>query len=483
MSHILDDLDFFTECIDKGQWFMIWKQNWAKLFEHRPEWIKYFPKDLWEEEQWRAAIKALPELAAECPFELKEDGSINDVKVFAWDSAGKDEKVEYVIKHPEYYERLCQEEELEVFDRFQIFDAHPVLAENYDWSNIQYWSIHHCNRGMIGFYWSFLLRSNPQFTQYCPCLQDLEPDVQGVILQYKPELLDANTVKWNDFYSEDWKNLLLKQPQFAEKCDWGKFEEKDLRAILQAYPDLIEQADSDCFTADIWLDVILKKPEYIKKCPENMLPLVDWSALLLEHPDLYQYFPAEKYRKWSEVAAVKSDYLDDCPWQELSAYELEQILQIYPEYIDQVPLRKLSGNNWVELLFEHPRTAHRCPWGKLAGENWVRLILWDKKFVELCKWEKLTGRDWEYLISNIPQYFKKCPKNKLKKWDWVRLMIMQPQLGKHCPYWNTFNADHWRGILKYHCDHAWRCPKRMRPKLAEEWFWKAADQWHIDHDK
>ena len=21
MSHVLDDLDFFTECIDKGQWF------------------------------------------------------------------------------------------------------------------------------------------------------------------------------------------------------------------------------------------------------------------------------------------------------------------------------------------------------------------------------------------------------------------------------------------------------------------------------
>ena len=41
----------------------------------------------------------------------------------------------------------------------------------------------------------------------------------------------------------------------------------------------------------------------------------------------------------------------------------------------------------------------------------------------------------------------------------------------------------WYAVLKYHGDHAWRCPKRMRPKLAEEWFWKAADQWHIDHDK
>ena len=91
MSHILDDLDFFTECIDKGQWFMIWKQNWAKLFEHRPEWIKYFPKDLWEEEHWRAAVKALPELAAECPFELKEDKPVKQEAVFVWDSAGKDE--------------------------------------------------------------------------------------------------------------------------------------------------------------------------------------------------------------------------------------------------------------------------------------------------------------------------------------------------------------------------------------------------------
>ena len=112
-------------------------------------------------------------MAAECPFELKAEKFKKKENGFAWDSAEKNEKVRYVIKHPEYYEQLCQEEDLEVFDRIQIFDENPELAENFDWTDIQKWSINHKDRNEVGFYWSFLLNSNPQFAPYCPCLQEV----------------------------------------------------------------------------------------------------------------------------------------------------------------------------------------------------------------------------------------------------------------------------------------------------------------------
>ena len=111
------------------------------------------------------------------------------------------------------------------------------------------------------------------------------------------------------------------------------------------------------------------------------------------------------------------------------------------------------------------------------------MFLKRRGFTKLCPWDKLTGDDWVDLIIHFPSYFKKCPKTKLKKQEWLRLMLHYPQFGKHCPYWNTFNEQQWYAVLKYHGDHAWRCPQRMRPQLAEEWFWKAADQWHIDHNK
>ena len=483
MSHVLDDLDFFTECIDKGQWFMIWKQNWAALFEHRPEWIKHFPKELWDKEHWYAAVKTLPELAAECPFELKEEKFKKKEDDFAWESANKNEKVRYVINHPEYYERLCQEEELAIFDRIQIFDENPELAENFDWTDIQKWSMTHNDRGEVGFYWSFLLNANPQFAVYCPCLQELYSDAYSAILRYKPELLDGIEIKWQDFSSCDLLKLLTECPQYADKCDWSRLDKNDLQNILQTHPDLIELADFSCFTADIWTDVLLKKPEHIISCPKDMLPALKWGKLLCEHSHLYEYFPKSEYVWWDDIAWLDSDYLKDCPWSKLSGFVLMNILRMYPEYIDKVPLKKLDGWNWSELLIVHPHLAQHCHWGKLKGKDWVNLILKRRGFTKMCPWDKLTGNDWVELIYSFPGYFKKCPKTKLKKQEWIRLMLYHPHLGKHCPYWNTFNEQQWYAVLKYHGDHAWRCPQRMRPKLAEEWFWKAADQWHIENDQ
>ena len=483
MSHVLDDLDFFTECIDKGQWFMIRKQNWAALFEHCPEWIRHFPQELWDEEHWYAAVRALPVMAAECPFELKAEKFKKKESGFAWDSAEKNEKVRYVIKHPEYYEQLCQEEDLEVFDRIQIFDENPELAENFDWTDIQKWSINHKDRNEVGFYWSFLLNSNPQFAPYCPCLQEVGSGAYCAILRYKPELLDGIEIKWQEFSRYDWEYLLPECPQYADKCDWSQFDEGILQTILQAQPDLVELADFSCFTAAIWSDVLLKKPDYITRCPEDMLLYLNWEKLLCEHPHLYEYFPKSEYAWWDKIVRIDSDYLKDCPWDKLDGRELGSILRSHPEYIDKVPLKNLDGRDWSLLLIAHPHLARYCRWGKFKGKDWVYLILNTRGFTELCRWDKLTGDDWVDIIIRFPSYFKKCPKNKLKKQSWLRLMLHYPHLGKHCPYWNTFNEQQWYAVLKYHGDHAWRCPQKMRPKLAEAWFWEVADQWHIEHDK
>ncbi len=53
-----------------------------------------------------------------------------------------------------------------------------------------------------------------------------------------PELAQRGCREWRDLDGDDWRSLLMEQPQLADKCDWEKLEGEDWEMLLSSMPQL-----------------------------------------------------------------------------------------------------------------------------------------------------------------------------------------------------------------------------------------------------
>jgi len=58
------------------------------------------------------------------------------------------------------------------------------------------------------------------------------------LLEKQPQFADK--CDWNKLSGYDWTHLLANQPQFADKCDWSKLDEYDWKNLLDVQPHLIK---------------------------------------------------------------------------------------------------------------------------------------------------------------------------------------------------------------------------------------------------
>ena len=62
------DLPCWIDLVNKGQWFMVWEQNWVPLFTWRPALILNWPMERLDAVHWHVAVVKRPELADNCDF-------------------------------------------------------------------------------------------------------------------------------------------------------------------------------------------------------------------------------------------------------------------------------------------------------------------------------------------------------------------------------------------------------------------------------
>ena len=88
-------------------------------------------------------------------------------------------------------------------------------------------------------------------------LQNIECDWEKLdggnwsqLLIEQPQFADKCN-KWDEFDSDDWRVLLSEQPQFADKCDWKKLKGDDWQKLLEAQPQFA--AKYEFYFEDKWI--------------------------------------------------------------------------------------------------------------------------------------------------------------------------------------------------------------------------------------
>ena len=89
------------------------------------------------------------------------------------------------------------------------------------------------------------------------------------MLKSQPEF--SNKCDWGKLSIGDWLDLLQIQPQFADKCDWGKLNvSNSLVDMLMKQPQLSVHCDTAVIHGEGKAELLKKHPESAKCFPEQL---------------------------------------------------------------------------------------------------------------------------------------------------------------------------------------------------------------------
>ena len=259
------------------------------------------------------------------------------------------------------------------------------------------------------------------------------------LLTRQPELADK--CDFSEFDGSNWTDLLLKRPQFASKCDWSRLKAWDLLKLLTAQPQFADKCDWN--QIDIWDESanlssmrscrLFRRRSLLGKHKRPNYGAA-WAALLSEQPQFAYKCDRSKLDgwNWASLLAKQPQFADKCDWNKLDSRDMVSLLVEQPQFATKCAWSKLDGWDWAYLLAEQPQFADKCDWNKLYivypdvvcngipepyEEQqvfcWAKLLQAQPQFENRCDWRRLTGKDWALLLRDTPQYANKCNWNKL----------------------------------------------------------------------
>jgi len=511
------DLDCWVEFVEKGQWFMVWEENWIPLFTWRPGFILLWPQERLSEACWQAAVNADPALAERCPFEItpmepsgadegEEDSDADDARSACPPPEGSVWWHGTLIR-PADVKKWRWKESRNPKQRLGYLELFPDDPD-FDWTEVERWMRVENISPRVVEAWNSLLRVQPQFADRCGCFSLLGGGVLAELLAARPEFAERPDIAWQTLSEWDWRTivsaqpglighlksegddapemyrkvwgyLLPKHPEFLDQCDLSLMDESSVSSMLDAHPLLVEKLPGDITTGSAWRIALMEDAKYAAKCRWDKLSVFDWDILLKAHPEYFEHFIPDEYTRWGELSEKGIDIDASCPVEDLNGGQVAELLRHRPDLAPRCDLSRLATSDWSSLLSAQPQFAGECDLTALRGEDWAELLGEQPCFADKCEWRLLDGDDWEHLLKCQPQFADRCDWDKIGVRNWLRLMVLQPELGEHCTCWGEFDEWDWRAVAKYHGDHLWRCPAHLRRTVdRRDWFWGAADAWH-----
>ena len=307
--------------------------------------------------------------------------------------------------------------------------------------------------------------------------------------------------------SSTWVALLTKNPQYADSCDWSKFDGRNWAKLLALQPQFAEKCDwckLNCFD---WLSLLVEQPQFAAKCNWNIINRpnlevsaqrsfsVAWSILLAKQPQFAIYCDWDKIHldgeTWVTLLAKQPRFADKCEWNKLSCVDWMSLLNEQPQFADKCNWNivkepqfaykwdKLDGTSWVKLIIRQPRFAGHCDWSKLSCADWLDLLIKQPQFADKCNWNKVNawsrtdnekcgllwrsrpslhlkslpryGEAWLGLLSKQPQFAVYCDWSKFDGADWVKLLVRQPQFADKCN-WSRFSEEDKKWLMRHFLD-------------------------------
>ena len=302
------------------------------------------------------------------------------------------------------------------------------------------------------------------------------------LLIRQPQLADK--CDWSKLGGGDWASLLAKQPLFADKCDWEKLYSCSPEIVPYWWQDEISWEDDPDFTLDqyqlfCWASLLATQPQFACKCDWGRLSGKEWSMLLRRLP---QYADKCDWGKLYEQATVKVEFecggccgeCEDCGNQadcRRGYYEepfdcWRVLLLAQPQFADRCDWARLSMTDmeWTRLLSSRPQLANY-----LTGEAWTLVITKNPDMANSSNLVKLSGKDWAVLLARRPEFADKCPYEKLSFPEIVRLFVSAHEAIK--PHfdvdecfsqakesdWDALPCDEWIQLLERHPKYADKC--------------------------
>ena len=138
-----------------------------------------------------------------------------------------------------------------------------------------------------------LLSSQPQLWIYCP---------EASVKKIEEDPNKAEECKcWDWIDSENWSNLLSSQPQFANKCNWIEMRANNYDEYYDEYYDDFEDYGDDDFEdwkaecgedySEDWKNLLLKQPqlaEYFTAVLWDGFSQEQWNELEAKHPGVFE---------------------------------------------------------------------------------------------------------------------------------------------------------------------------------------------------
>lgn len=291
---------------------------------------------------------------------------------------------------------------------------------------------------------SDVLISRPQYSDLCDFTRIVAIDAYKVLIKHPELSTKINFAVWD---GTTWLQLLEKQPQFADRCDWNA-----ISSLAKTNPSaftaaLIKQSERLFSCSQLTDDKRFSTKGTTCKCPiSHLFPLVvamhwekhlNWDAVsqldcwtaFEKYPMLLSYYPFNEtnivqfdwnvYPKWSEIGEVlKKNNL---------------LLQIY---------QLTTGTNISTILSAHPEWQKFCNWSKLSGAEWTRLILDDSPLAKHCKWDKLSASEWVQVLRYKSDYSTRCAWEKLDGSSLLECLTIDTKFATRFAYkqWNTIVA-------------------------------------------
>ena len=227
--------------------------------------------------------------------------------------------------------------------------------------------------------------------------------------------------------------------------------------LLQDENANVANEEFDTLSGSDWVCLLLKKPQFADKCDCCKV-----SDALIEGTTV-SYWHKLTAKQWCDLLIKQPQFIDKCDWNKMHRGYFEQIFNKYPDKMLELEISQLHAELAECVLESHPELAVKYDrWNEFDSNTWSRLLAKQPQFADKCDWSKLNGLSWSKLLSEQPQFADKCDKwSEFKDCCWASLLEVQPQFADKCDKWENMDSD------KFFFGNSWQKVLTKQPQLIK----------------
>lgn len=285
---------------------------------------------------------------------------------------------------------------------------------------------------------------------------------------------------------DEWADRLVEHPEDAFQCDWSKLRGGDIVRVLIAHSRDILPKNLDWLprlSGDDWSDLLVKRPEFADDCRWEVLSGGEISWVLIRKPNLAKKIPDAlnwprllKGESWVKLLFNCPEFAEVCRWENLSGDELCDVLSSEPNLVKEIPndlnwTGLLSGKAWAELLSSWPKLCCYCKWSTLTGDQLEEVLLSQPDLISIAKsvMSVVTREQRKNLLPKHPDLVAEVTSalSVLSQANWIAVLKKHTKLASYCTDFN-FGVGNWAELLRDNPDLVAKCPKDTYPQFSSE---------------